>query len=83
MCAHRSHSFEGLAPGSLYAVEVISTSRGRRSKPASMTINTSKLKNLRHMQYPATPNICVPTFACVWERERKYLDYKMNVAGNE
>nr|XP_046251054.1 phosphatidylinositol phosphatase PTPRQ isoform X3 [Scatophagus argus] len=36
----RSHSFEGLVPGSQYTVEVISTSREKRSKPATMILHT-------------------------------------------
>ncbi|XP_029289790.1 phosphatidylinositol phosphatase PTPRQ [Cottoperca gobio] len=36
----RSYSFEGLAYGSQYAIEVISTSRERSSKPATMILHT-------------------------------------------
>ncbi|XP_065812716.1 phosphatidylinositol phosphatase PTPRQ [Labrus bergylta] len=36
----RYYCFEGLAPGSLYTAEVISTSRERRSKPSTLTLHT-------------------------------------------
>ncbi|XP_028441228.1 phosphatidylinositol phosphatase PTPRQ isoform X2 [Perca flavescens] len=36
----RSYSFEGLAYGSQYTIEVISTCRERRSKPAAMILHT-------------------------------------------
>ncbi|XP_008281722.1 phosphatidylinositol phosphatase PTPRQ [Stegastes partitus] len=36
----RSHSFEGLASGSQYTVEVITVSGERRSKPATMILHT-------------------------------------------
>ncbi|XP_075894107.1 phosphatidylinositol phosphatase PTPRQ isoform X3 [Nelusetta ayraudi] len=37
---HGSHSFQGLSPGSQYAVDVISISGGRRGKPATMILHT-------------------------------------------
>ncbi|XP_068595364.1 phosphatidylinositol phosphatase PTPRQ [Brachionichthys hirsutus] len=37
---YRSYSFEGLSPGSQYAIEVMSTSRGRKSQPAEMILYT-------------------------------------------
>ncbi|XP_026167786.1 phosphatidylinositol phosphatase PTPRQ isoform X3 [Mastacembelus armatus] len=36
----RSYTFEGLAPGSQYTVEVIGTSGEKKSKPATMILNT-------------------------------------------
>ncbi|XP_031716794.1 phosphatidylinositol phosphatase PTPRQ [Anarrhichthys ocellatus] len=36
----RSYSFEGLAYGSQYTIEVMSTSGGKRSKPATMILHT-------------------------------------------
>ncbi|XP_049930076.1 phosphatidylinositol phosphatase PTPRQ isoform X4 [Epinephelus moara] len=36
----RSYSFEGLAPGSLYTIKVISTSRERKSNPATVILHT-------------------------------------------
>ncbi|XP_041652025.1 phosphatidylinositol phosphatase PTPRQ [Cheilinus undulatus] len=36
-----SYCFTSLAPGCLYTVEVLSTSKEKRSKPATLTINTS------------------------------------------
>ncbi|CAB1422352.1 unnamed protein product, partial [Pleuronectes platessa] len=38
--ALRLYSFTGLAPGSQYTIDVICTSRERKSKPASININT-------------------------------------------
>ncbi|XP_029010469.1 phosphatidylinositol phosphatase PTPRQ isoform X2 [Betta splendens] len=38
--APRSHTFKGLGPGSQYLIEVASISGKRRSKPASMTVQT-------------------------------------------
>ncbi|XP_078139181.1 phosphatidylinositol phosphatase PTPRQ [Centroberyx gerrardi] len=36
----RSHTFEGLAPGSQYTIEMISTSGEKRSKPATIILHT-------------------------------------------
>lgn len=41
---YRPHSFEGLAPGSQYTVDVISISGERRGKPGTITVHTSKSK---------------------------------------
>ncbi|XP_035497594.2 phosphatidylinositol phosphatase PTPRQ isoform X3 [Scophthalmus maximus] len=38
--APRSYSFKGLAPGSQYTIDVICTSRERKSKPATMILHT-------------------------------------------
>lgn len=44
VCVYRPHSFEGLAPGSQYTVDVISISGERRGKPGTITLHTGKSK---------------------------------------
>nr|XP_019934116.1 PREDICTED: phosphatidylinositol phosphatase PTPRQ [Paralichthys olivaceus] len=44
--ALRSYSFKGLAPGSQYTIEMICTSRERKSKPATIIVNTSKFADV-------------------------------------
>ncbi|XP_056138465.1 phosphatidylinositol phosphatase PTPRQ [Lampris incognitus] len=36
----RSHTFKGLVPGSQYTIEMISASEDKKSKPATLTLNT-------------------------------------------
>lgn len=44
VCVYRPHSFEGLAPGGQYTVDVISISGERRGKPGTLILHTSKSK---------------------------------------
>lgn len=76
MYVHRAYNFEGLAPGIQYTIDVICTSGERKSKPATMILNTSKLK--AYAVPNEAPNVVSP---CVWEKGRKEM--KMNVVGKE
>lgn len=64
VCVHRSHSFEGLAPGSRYTIKVISASGEKRSKPATVNLHTSTFKMY-------VMHVCVPTCTCLLERQQK------------
>lgn len=44
VCVNRSYNFQGLAEGSKYTIELITTSLAKRSKPCTVILYTSKLK---------------------------------------